>query len=787
MRKFILIPIIFIALHGFSLGALQSPHAVLLYEDGLTAQASFVATAYETYRDNVIDLIGNDPGNVTIILKNSGAITNGMAETITNSITVLPWAQPDPFLNFNSWYETVTVHEFSHISHLNYSGGINAFFKLLFGVPVFDSQFRSPFVEAAPVYSESSLPGDSGRLNNPVIDSAVISYIKGQNPSLARISSPAEEDFMGYSMYYFIPSRFYSFLNDRFSNDKVKDFLKSFSDNFMGLCITCDFKEAFGSSPDALFEKWKEEFTNRTFSRGDHIIAEENAFINKLDVQKGSIYYTKILYGKEQLYGWNGYKLYKLENSKRIFIKNLSSVVDFKVVGDYLYILEGYVYKSTMPFSYFKRRIVRVDLTTGKEKIVADGLISSFDVDGKNVVYSVYDPFSEKSVIYTEKDAIVVKGFAREIAAGGNKMAVLLEDRYFSSKILIFENDKKIFEINDALFKYSIGWTENMLYFVGLDKESADVYSFENGKFYRLTKGFAFYNAKVINGTVYAAIFSQDFTGTEIIKARVKKVPYMPEKPQVHTLKEVKVKEIDAYSYYLKKTLYPILHVPVALKDKTDWEAGVLLGGASPDLSLIWTVAPVLSQSLKPDIYGVFILNLSNFSAYAYKLPWESGVQSSLILKRVRFSTSSGASWGISGSFDAEGRYSFSTFWNQYVSSLAFGTNAGWGDKGFSGNLQLKFYEGDFIIKATAGFYGGFYGSAGLAFPLWFGDAGLFDPLFNVSHIFGEVDLGYDGGIYLKAMVGSEIAEFVTYSRSFPKVGIIWNKNGIGIDFGMGF
>ena len=787
MKKVALFLYFLIVILGFSMGCFKTEHAIILYEDGLTAQASFVAAAFETYRDNVINLIGNDPGNVTIFLKSSGTVTNGMANFLTNTVTVLPWPQPSPFLNFDSWYETVIIHEFSHISHLNYTSGFNAFVKLLFGLPIFDSQYRSPFVEAVPVYSESNLLGSSGRINNPVIDSAVLSYIKNKNPSFARISSPAEEDFMGYSMYYFVPSKFYGYLNENLSNGKVKEFLKSFSDNFMGLCISCDFKKAFGSSPDTLFKGWKDKFKDKSFSQGISLVDEKDGFISKFYVYKNEIYYIENFYGKKRLYGWGGYKLYKLEDGKKIFIKDLSSAVDFKISGNDLYILESYIYRSSLPFSYYKRRIVQVSLSTGKEKIIADGLISSFDVRNGEVVYSVYDPKTDESTIYTKDKKITINGFVREIAINDGKLAILLTDKYFSSKILIYENGRKIYELNDSLFKYSIGWDNDMLYFVGLNEKFADVYGFHKGNFYKLTEGFAFYSAKVVDGNVYGTIFSQSFLGTKIVKANMKKIPYTPRSPVIFKVKRVKIKEINPWGYYIRKTLTPVAHIPIAFNDGSTWNAGVIFGGASPDLSFIWAVAPVVSESLKPDIDGGFYLNMNDLTIQASKISSETNIESSLTLKRFRFSTSSRASLGISAGFHSNGSYSLSTFWNQYISSLSFGINAGWGYNGPLGNLQLKFYEGDFIIKTTLGFYGNVYGSAGVVFPIWFGDFGMFDPLIDVSHIFGDVEFGYNNGIYLRALLGVEISEFITYNRSFPKIGFIWDKDGVRISYGLGF
>ena len=787
MKKAVSLLCFLIAILGFSISAIKTDHAVILYEDGLSVQASFVGMAYETYKDSVINLIGNDPGNVTILLKSSGAITNGMANQITNTITVLSWPQPSPFLNFDSWYETVIIHEFSHISHLNCTSGFNALVKILFGLPVFDSQPRSPFVEAVPVYSESNLLGSSGRINNPVIDSAVLSYIKNRNPSLARISSPAEEDFMGYSMYYFIPSRFYSYLNKKFSNGKVKDFLKDFSGNFMGLCISYDFKKAFGSSPNTLFERWKDQFKNKSFSQGESLVDGKGAFISRLHVYKNGIYYTEKFYGKKHLYGWNGYKLYRWRDGRNIFIKDLSSVIDFKISDDKLYILESYIYKSSLPFSYYKRRIVQVNMNTGKEKIIADGLISSFDVYNEEVAYSIYDPKTDESIIYTKKGKITVKGFAREIAIDNNKLAILIASEYSSSKILIYENGRKTYEINDDLFKYSIGWDKNMLYFVGLSRESADVYGFCKGKFYQLTERFAFYNANVVNENVYGTIFSQNYLGTKIIKAKLKKIPYTPRSPVIFKVKRVTIKKINPWGYYIEKTFTPVAHIPIAFKNGSEWIAGVILGGTSPDLSLIWVVAPVVFKNLKPDIYGGFYLNLNDLTIQASKISSETSIRSSLTVRRFRFSTSSRANLGISAGFYSNGSYSLSTFWDQYISSLSFGINAGWGDKGPLGNLLLKFYEGDFIIKTSLGYYGNIHGGAGVVFPIWFGDLGIFDPLLDLSHIFGDIEVGYDDGLYLSAMLGSEIADFATYNRSFPKIGFVWSKDGVRINYGFGF
>ena len=763
MKKllFISIPVI-----AFSLSAVDTGNFLIIYPDWLEKQAWELATSAETIRSNVLELLDDDPGSVTIYLGFAGSYTNGFADPLSNSIVILAYPKPSPFMNFESWYPVVLSHELTHIVHLNMREGIPMFFDILTGIPVLDAQFRSPFVESTTVFSESSLKM-GGRLNNPLLDSLVY-YAKlgGWFPSLARVSSPPLEDLLGYALYYYIPPRFYSYLVRRYGREKTLKFLRELSSKPLGAGIEGVARDTFGKGLEELYEEWKDHI--RSFDVPAVVFERENTVVVGLDEDEGKIWIALRRYGLERVYGSEDVEIGRVNNG--VFEKTLNVkwyAGNLRVENGKIYYMIFLPKSGCCRFPGYETAIVMWD---GAERTLVTGFITSFDVEDGKIYYAEYDPSSGSSVVHTPRGNFVVDGMVREIAAG-RELALLISVNGMSSVLRIGG-----MELEDARFKYSLRWCGESLCFVAFDEDGANLYRY-SGSLEKLTERLAMIDFTLRGKEVIFSGFSPNVPAVGIYKAQTLRKFEKPLKPHVFKF-HGSYRKVNGTFAYLMETLKTRVHVPFIVPFEGKWLVGFLLGGVSPDHSLVWGLSPVYWGS--PDLWTFLDLDLGSVKITVMKTPlWEGATLRSEILTtrisnsalmEIEYWISSGESAGLgvkgwieTGAWDVEWKLGFEKEGAVVSAKIGSGDESGRFSIGLNDDGKIE------VSSRT---------------PISSVDAGIIDPYFHVSHLFWGIDVS--PGRYFRLVFGGEIAEFLSYRRSFPWIGLKVGNAGFSVEFGMG-
>ncbi len=767
MKKFL----IFFPILAFSISLIKTPHADIFFPSWLEYAAEDLACSVETYWASVTNAIGNDPKHITIYLGYSGNYVNGFADPIGKRIVVVAYPMPSKFLNFEDWYSTVFVHEFTHISHLTMRKGMPRIVYSATGVPLLDAEFRSPFVESTTVYDESTLV-KGGRLRNPLINSLIESSTAGGwIPSLVRASDPPAEDFLGRSVYYYIPSYFYKYLVEKFSVNKMRIFLKELSKRPFGIGINSVSEKAFGKKLEKLYEDWKGSL--KIPKRSEKTIFEmENGLILDMYDDGKDIWIALKKFGKSSLYKNDGAKIGKIEDGK---FKEEFSVYGYagnlKVYNGKIYYL---VYSQTgkcCKFPYLKSSIA---VWKGKEKIIKSGNITAFDVKNGKVYFSEYDPKSGKSLVTIPSGKLIINGIVREMVV--TSKTYLLVSRKGESSVLWIDGK----EIHDKRFKYSLKKCGNEICFLSFDGNNADLYQLD-GDLMKITSGVSALDYVVRSDHIMVSMFSRKFPGTGIYE--VKKA-----KEKVSLLKSIVKKKakkfpiVNGTPSYIFETLKPVVHIPLIFPIDGKWKFSLITGGYSPRYDLFWILAPAIDRS-GFSINGGIIIDTGRFDMKLYKIFDKFNASASLEIFRKRFDSDFILSANIYGKYLST--YEIGTYLNFIKGSIFGSMKLGFGED--SPSVSAVYGMGFDNLKMTLEYNHPENLKISVIFSMAETDIGTLDPYFHISHIFSEISLGYDKDLYIEAFLGIEEGDFLTYMRNFPKLGFRISKSrwDILFDFGM--
>ncbi len=751
---------------ALSISALETENFLIIYPDTLERQAEELASVAETVRSSVLEILDSDPGSVTVYLGFAGSYVNGFADPISRGIVILSYPKPSPFLNFESWYPMVLSHELTHVVHLNMRSGLPWLFDTFTGLPLFDAQLRTPFVESTTVFSESSL-GLGGRLNNPLLDSLVYyASVGGWLPSLERISSPPMEDFLGYSLYYYIPSRFYAYLMEEYGIEKVKEFLKELSSKPFGIGINGAARDVFGKGLNELWEDWKGSL--KRFDIPEVVFEKKDSMVAGLDEDKGKIWLALRRFGKVRIYGSPTVEIGTLEDGNfRKILEVRGYAGNLRVENGKIYYMVYLPWRGCCRFGGLETAVAVWD---GKERILVRGLITSFDVKGERLYYAEYDPWSGKSTVHTPDGSFTLDGLVREIAVS-KKVAILLIRDGESSVLWI---DGK--EIHDGRFKYSLKWCGEEVCFIAFDEDGANLCRYTD-RMEKLTERLAMMDYVFREGEVLFSGFSPNAPAAGIYRAAVSRKTVGIEKPKKVVFRG-EYRRVNGEVAYILSTLKPLIHLPIAFPIGDSWTLGMLLGGVSPDHSLVWGILPVYQNGF--DLWGLLDLDLGSVKLEAIRSPIWSGLNLDADVLSLRLSSSSAIGIG---------------YWTVVGDSMEMGVK-GWMS---SGGLILSWKVGLGSKGPVAGRSAGVGDESGRLTISWDSEEGLsvsvrssladvdfgvMDPYFHVSHIFWGLDV-FPGRSFA-VILGGEVAEFLSYRRSFPWVGFGMKDGKLSVEFGIG-
>lgn len=605
MRKTILLAAVaLIAVTSLANKVLEFPNADIYYRKGFEEIAIHVGNVFESIRPKAVELVGNDPGRINIVLKDFGANTNGIAQPQNHkTIQIFVWPADTILstrMNVSNLYRQLLMHEFTHIAHLTYTTGVPAFIsRVLLGTELFSPQMFSPFIEGVTLFAESSNYFSEGRLNNPLWGKEM-TYQNMKADSFAGLDyalSVSREDYRGGALYYNYIASFYDYLVRRFGIESVKEFHKEVSGRMPVIGVINASRIAFDETLDVLYSDWKEEVESEAADYGtlNEVKTIKNGQILDMTKTENGVIFSYSVFGEAS--SWNGAVERGIEEYvDGGFSRRLSDfgAITLKWREGNIYLMTSVTERST---TFREIWSYRPPLSV---RLLDKGMVTAFDIYNGRLIKALYDTKTGFSTIYFEEMQLTtIPWLIKDIIAleDGSLIMLLSKDGINGAIAKFTEGEFKIILQDPYLKGRGIDYNNGQIIFTSsyeegfMDAFSVDV---ESGEVFRLTEGANLEKAVVLDSTVYGFGHSRQEKGMSIFTFDLQSSPYV--------VKEVEPDDFDpaAADYtegnYLKKTflhfLNPILRAPLVSYDGEHFSLGFLTLHLSHDSNHSMTLMP---------------------------------------------------------------------------------------------------------------------------------------------------------------------------------------------------
>jgi hypothetical protein len=254
--------------------AIETPHFLVLHEERLEAFARRVAAAAESIRQPVIDLIGADPGRVTIVVRDNRDFIVDYASNslhpyinITASAPSISLLHDSGNLNFQweDWVKSIVGHEYVHIAHLarasDYTPRLGGLLDLISGNLIVGTigegntaarQAPTWFTEGFATYVETEITS-GGRGRDSGRRTALAQLARGNSlPDHGALNSPVVSGGK-----YLHGQAFVRFLIDRFGIKVIHQILDNYERQFFLSDFSAAWESVIGSRLEPLHEEWR--------------------------------------------------------------------------------------------------------------------------------------------------------------------------------------------------------------------------------------------------------------------------------------------------------------------------------------------------------------------------------------------------------------------------------------------------------------------------------------------------------------------------------------------------
>jgi hypothetical protein len=602
----------------FDWKTLKTENFTVIYNSEYYWEAIQTLQNLEYYRQEIVDLTGNDTRNVPVVIEDLGTMSNGFADPFLYNIHIFtyPPGFGSSLEGIENWYRTVSVHEYTHIAHLTKTKGFSKTLTGLFGAP-FQSNMYTPgwIIEGITVFSESRISQYEGRLNDGFFDSYIGARVHDNKfPSIIEATnSPLAFPYGGIYLY---GGEFFDFLSKQYGTESFRRFFDVYGSYFWSPlsvifpCTGFDIagKKVYGKSFSELFAEWQ-QFEENRFAHWEmegKRITEKGWYISSLISDGNKLYYVSSQPVKlDAFYHKNIIQIIELEPSsekeKAIVSLNSSVTTPLRIYNNNLFYttLELKRGMANVWLNGFGATSIlhRRNLLTNEDKILFTDDIRAFCVLPDNSILFTKDRnhrFGSELWIYTEGKCEKVwetDYLINELEANKDWIVALSSSEFENPDLYTLDLEAK--ELTPLLFT---PWTEgklcltvdNILLFTANYDEKHAIYSIHliEKNICRLTSnGFA--NSGAVIGTDKALYYiGLNSDGNDIYKKEYYPEHYeLPDwqqsiKPNFHE-NEVEIKH-GGYSDVLK-TLLPAVRIPFVFpKDKTlkQWYVGgIILGG----------------------------------------------------------------------------------------------------------------------------------------------------------------------------------------------------------------
>ncbi len=465
-----------------ALKGIGTKHFTVYYPEEYRTQAMHALYYLEKYRKHVNSITGGNPGRLVVVIEDIGVISNGFADPTAPTIHLFTNV-PKEFQR--SWWRVVSVHEYTHISHLTNVSGVPKFLRFFTGKWFLPNMMFNPLymIEGVTVFTESSIVPYEGRLNEGYFDAYTDLVAKHRKiPNISYLSHlPA--NYPGYRLAYLLGSEFTEYLSgDSALNYNPEESMlpKYYTDygKTLSQLTGIDFpaKRIWKKTRRELYYTWKREQEKKRGYRetGENIRKEYR--LSHLAENKGTLYYYRVV-NKRVSYDFPLYYgeivSFNPETKRAGTIVKGYLATPIRFYKDTLYFglldldkngknitMLGLAY-SVLLFKWFNGKIERLAKDKIKTIAVYNGdVFYSVDKGDGSVIYRI---FGKKKEVYRTFDSLLVQDMVFDEKGNLWFIGYLEGD---GNNIYMLDKSKNLTRITDFDFSFAdLFYRDKSLYF----------------------------------------------------------------------------------------------------------------------------------------------------------------------------------------------------------------------------------------------------------------------------------------------------------------------------------
>ena len=474
----------------FDWQVIKTKNYTVIYKPGYEYGAIQTLNNLEYYRAYVDRITGNNPGNLPVVIEDTGILSNGFANPFFYNIHIFIYPpNPEYYLEgIQDWFRLVGLHEYTHIAHMTKTAGIPKILTRIFGAP-FQANMYSPgwIIEGITVYTESQISPYEGRLNDGFFDNYLEIRIR-ENKFPDIIEATNEPLSFPYGKIYLFGGEFFNFLSNKYGEEKIARFFSVYgsypwaliSPIFPGLGIDLAAKTVYGKNFPGLFSEWQRYERGRPINYqifGERL-TKKGWYISSVVYHNDKLYYAREIPIKLDGFRYKVFTYimeFNLADKKEKIFTTLNSplTTKMKLYGDNLYFCSAEIRRAeNLYYNGFGITSVlkRMNLANKKTEVLFKDDIRTFCVLSDSIILYVKvkdrDFGSEIWLYHPKMHKKIWEGefLINEIETNGKWIVVSAGKRFENTDIYLLNLETK-----DFIPLLKTPWTEGNLFFIKED------------------------------------------------------------------------------------------------------------------------------------------------------------------------------------------------------------------------------------------------------------------------------------------------------------------------------
>jgi len=241
---------------------IESEHFYIHYADGYLSHAQKTANAAEQAHKKLQPIINWQPQDKThLVVSDETDFANGYATPINFNRSVLFVAPPNSansLEDFDDWLETLVIHEYVHILHLDKVSEGAEIARNIFGRQfLFFPNAYQPgwFIEGLATYYETDVEKGIGRGQSSLFKMMMRSEMENGIKPANQVNLPMRSWPMATATYLY-GVHFYQFIEQTYGHQGIDKLIENYSGNIIPFKINSNAQDVFGKDIDDLWKNF---------------------------------------------------------------------------------------------------------------------------------------------------------------------------------------------------------------------------------------------------------------------------------------------------------------------------------------------------------------------------------------------------------------------------------------------------------------------------------------------------------------------------------------------------